>query len=229
MVKKAKKSTQRTILNRVWRAVCWPFQQIGKCLRWAWNKLANMNLVALLNLALLISIIVLFSLLIMDLRKHANAGNYEVMTQQQIAATKPVVRMRPTTRKPATLPIKRNPITRKPIATPIQVAKTPVNMVAIQQVPVKNKSVMGDLVIDNHDMTRVLSNGTRIKGNLYIQDLRKYTLPCNVVIEGNLILRDVNMLNFCGDFTVCGNIYVSPRSSFGPVPSTARIGGQVIL
>ena len=88
---------------------------------------------------------------------------------------------------------------------------------------------MGDTVIDHHDMTTVLQNGAHVRGNLYIQDLRKYTLPCNIVIDGNLILRDVNMLNFCGDFTVRGNIYVSPRSSFGPVPSTARIGGQVIL
>jgi hypothetical protein len=78
-------------------------------------------------------------------------------------------------------------------------------------------------------MTNVLPNGAHIRGDLYIQDLRKYTLPCDIVIDGNLFLRDVNLLNFCGDFTVRGNIYVSPRSSFGPVPSTARIGGQVLL
>ena len=78
-------------------------------------------------------------------------------------------------------------------------------------------------------MRNVVKNGAHIQGDLYIQDMRKYTLPCDIVIDGNLFLRDVNMLNFCGDFTVRGNIYVSPRSSFGPVPSTARIGGQVIL
>ena len=59
--------------------------------------------------------------------------------------------------------------------------------------------------------------------------MQKYTLPCNINIEGNLFLRDMGMLQFCGAFTVKGNIYVSPRSSFGPLPKTARLGGQVIL
>ena len=233
MVRKTKKSNKTCLLTRIWRAICWPFKKVWQCLCWAWRQIASADLGALLNLALLLSIIVLFTLLIIDLRKHANADNYEIMTQPQIEETKPVVRARPVTRKITTLPVKRDPVTRKAVATPIQVAKTPVNPVAIKQVPVatvkQNPTVMGDIVVDNHDMTRVLTNGTRIKGNLYIQDLRKYTLPCNIVIEGNLILRDVNMLNFCGDFTVCGNIYVSPRSSFGPVPSTARIGGQIIF
>jgi hypothetical protein len=39
----------------------------------------------------------------------------------------------------------------------------------------------------------------------------------------------MGLLQFCGDFVVTGNIYVSPRSSFGPIPKTARIGGYVVL
>lgn len=248
MAKTTKKSKKNTISTRVLAALSWPFKKVWQYMRWAWNQLANINVVALLNLALLISIIVLFSLLIIDLRKSANANGYEQVPQTQNDATsasqKQMVRPRSSARKITTLPIKRDPITRKPISEPIQVAKISVNPVAVKQIAVvtitkkttnvaepikKETAVMGDVVIDNHDMTKVLSKGTRIKGNLYLQDLRKYTLPCDIVIEGNLIVRDVNQLNFCGDFSVCGNIYVNHRSSFGPVPSTARIGGKIIM
>ena len=235
MVRQTKNNKKHSTLKRIWSAICWPFKKIWACLRWTWNWIANINLVALLNLALLVSIIVLFSLLIIDLRKGANASDDEIMLQKANATAlntevTPVVKPRTIKpRKVTTLPVKRDVVTRKMVATPIKVAKLPDNPVAIKQVAVKEKDVFGDTVIDHHDMTVVLKNGAHVRGNLYIQDLRKYTLPCNIVIDGNLILRDVNMLNFCGDFTVRGNIYVSPRSSFGPVPSTARIGGQVIL
>lgn len=236
MVKKLKNSKNRTSFwRRVWNIICWPFKKIWAALCWLWNWIASINLVALLNLALLVSIIVLFSLLIIDLRKGANAGakNNVQPIVQNVESTKTVVEQKPIVkpRKVTALPIKHDAKTRKPLAAPIRVARIQQNPVAVKQVAVivKTKTVYGDTVIDNHDMTSVLPNGAHVTGNLYIQDLRKYTLPCNIVIDGNLILRDVNMLNFCGDFTVRGNIYVSPRSSFGPVPSTARIGGQVIL
>lgn len=236
MVRKTKNNFKKRATNwlkRAWYIICWPFKKIWACLRWTWNWVSNINPVALLNLALLISIIVLFSLLIIDLRKSANASDSEMMMQNSAPVTteqKPVLKPRAITpRKTTTLPMKRNPVTRKPIAVPVDVVKVKQNPVAVKQVAVKEKSIMGDTVIDSQDMTSVLTNGMHVKGNLYIQDMRKYTLPCNIVIDGNLVLRDVNMLNFCGDFTVRGNIYVSPRSSFGPVPSTARIGGQVIL
>ena len=234
MVNKLKNSKNRTSFwRRVWNIICWPFKKIWAGICWLWKWIAGINLVALLNLALLVSIIVLFSLLIIDLRKGANADSNVVaqptvhqIVNEKTAEQKPVVKPRRVT----TLPVKHN-AQRKPLATPIRVAKIKQNPTAVKQVAVivKTKTVYGDTVIDNHDMTSVLPNGAHVTGNLYIQDLRKYTLPCNIVIDGNLILRDVNMLNFCGDFTVRGNVYVSPRSSFGPVPSTARIGGQVIL
>lgn len=236
MVRKTKK--QKNFFNRLWAIICWPFKKIWAGLCVLWNWIAGINLVALLNLALLISIIVLFTLLIIDLRKSANASDTEIMMQQNSVVStqnttktpKPIVTPRSITpRKTTALPIKRDVATRKPLTAPVTVAKVKENPVAIKQVAIQNKTVLGDTVVDHHDMTAVLPNGAHVRGNLYIQDLRKYTLPCNIVIDGNLILRDVNMLNFCGDFTVRGNIYVSPRSSFGPVPSTARIGGQVIL
>lgn len=238
VAKKSKKNNSTA--RRVWNAICWPFKKIwnGLCRLWDW--IANINLVALLNLALLVSIIVLFTLLIVDLRKGANASDGDTIMPRIVAETpfvaeepkadeKPAPVVKPRPRKITTLPIKHDNFTRKPVAMPIQVAKVKENPVAVRQVAVMDKTAYGDIVVDHYDMRNVLPNGAHVTGNLYIQDLRKYTLPCNIVIDGNLILRDVNILNFCGDFTVRGNIYVSPRSSFGPVPSTARIGGQVIL
>ena len=243
MVKKAKNSKKTSVSKRIWAAICWPFKKVWAGLRWFWNWIASVNVAALLNIALLVSIIVLFTLLIIDLRKGAKASDSYMLSQNVTtvasgATEQPKINIRKIKpRKSTTLPVKRSVVTRKLASRPIQVAKIQQNPVAINQVAIVSQRtqktvqtiIMGDTVIDNHDMTKVLTNNARVKGNLYIQDLRKYTLPCNVVIEGNLILRDVNMVNFCGDFTVCGNIYVSPRSSFAPLPRTARIGGRVIL
>lgn len=88
---------------------------------------------------------------------------------------------------------------------------------------------MGDVIIDSRGAGAILRKDTQVNGNLYLQNMRKFTLPCNVRINGNLFLRDVNKLQFCGEFVVTGNIYVSPRSSFGPLPKNARIGGYVVL
>lgn len=235
MVRKTKKLS---VARRIWNIICWPFQKIWAGIVYLYKWISGVNMVALLNLALLVSIIVLFSLLIMDLRKGANASNSDIIISQDkpiilkpvnnsSTQAKPTIKPRP--KKITSLPVKRQVATRKPIATPIQVAQVKENPVAINQVARQAKSAYGDIIVDHYDMRNVLQNGAHIHGDLYIQDLRKYTLPCNIVIDGNLILRDVNMVNFCGDFTVRGNIYVNPRSSFGPVPSTARIGGQVIL
>ena len=75
----------------------------------------------------------------------------------------------------------------------------------------------------------MLSNGVKVNGNLYIQNMRKYTLPCDAKINGHLIIRNVNKLSFCGGFTVNGNIYVNRESAFGPIPDNTRIRGKIIL
>ena len=239
--------------KKIWQGICWVGRKIWDLLCSFWNWVSGINLVALLNLALLISIIVLFSLLIMDLRKGANASDTDVLVQKtetvtttvpapeapvvattteqkQDAQPRAVTQRTIMPRKTTALPIKHDNATRKAITAPVKFSNVKQNPIAIKQVAlVKPKKVLGNAIVDHHDMTSVLSNGTHIKGNLYIQDLRRYTLPCNIVIDGNLILRNVGRLEFCGDFTVRGNILVNPNSSFGPVPSTARIGGQVIL
>jgi hypothetical protein len=87
----------------------------------------------------------------------------------------------------------------------------------------------GDIIIDSRGAAMMLNNGYEINGNLYLQNMRKYVLPCDIKITGNMFVRDVNMLQFCGKFEIAGNIYVTPTSSFGPIPRNAYVGGQVIL
>ena len=87
----------------------------------------------------------------------------------------------------------------------------------------------GDIIIDTFKDAYVLSNGVKINGNLFIQNMRKYTLPCDAEIDGNLFIRNVDLLKFCGGFTVKGNIYVNRQSGFGPIPNNAKVIGQIIF
>lgn len=235
-VKKAARRMQRTRKNtnksqpkrqnvwtRIWRAICWPFRQVAKLLRRFWNWLGGINLIAMTNLALLVAIIVLFSMLIID--AFGFFGLCSKSSQNipdQITVTNESRRVVP---RPVTLPLVSD------IKTPVRVVpvkKSEIEIVKRQTAKQDNK-LCGDVIIDSRDAGALIQNQTVVNGNLYLQNMRKYVLPCNVQINGNLFLRDVNMLQFCGEFTVTGNIYVSPRSSFGPLPKTARIGGHVII
>ena len=73
----------------------------------------------------------------------------------------------------------------------------PVSKVEIEvvkkQTAIHNKQFWGDVVIDNRSAGALLQNNTQVNGNLYLQNMRKYVLPCNIRINGNLFLRDVNM------------------------------------
>ena len=87
----------------------------------------------------------------------------------------------------------------------------------------------GDIIVDINPSSPILSNGVKVNGNLYIQNMRKYTIPCEAKINGHLFIRNVNKVRFCGKFTVNGNIYVNRESSFGAIPEDATIKGQIIL
>ena len=100
----------------------------------------------------------------------------------------------------------------------------------------KTTRITGDIIIDGRRAAAKLAPMTSISGNLILQNMRAYTLPCGVMINGNLFLRDVKLLKFCAprwrgvpSFGVKGNIYVSSNSSFGPIPKNAHLGGQVIF
>ena len=215
------------------RAFMKPFRMIGRALRWLWDTICaicawiwewicGINIVGLINLTLLLAIIILFSMLIIDVircphnlnqkQNAKTAGNVTVVSSKYDAKT-----------STATVPLPN----RRAAQNNTTATVTKANSTTTCQKQKTN--LYGDVIIESRDDTIVLKNGTHVHGNLYLQRMRKYVLPCGVVIDGNLFLRDVNLLQFCGPFTVNGNIYVSPRSSFGPIPYKARVGGQVIL
>ena len=242
--------------TRVWNVICWPFRKIAQFIcwvwkkicqfaRWIWKKICEINLIGLLNLVLLIAIFVLCTMLIIDIvnchKKPivivADAVTENIITTQEShpsvvaePVTKPVQTnagyIRPRT---DTLPIKREAKTNKMSAEPIRVTNEKVNPVTEKQIAKCDETMYGDIIIENRGDAKLLNNGSKIQGNLYLQNMRKYVLPCDIKITGNMFIRDVSMLQFCGDFEITGNIYVSPRSSFGPIPRTAHLGGQVIL
>lgn len=231
----AKKSTKGNFLKRVWNIICWPFRMIARGAKWFWNWLCSINVVGAVNLALLAAIIILFSMLIIDFTKCNRAQTIVVrsdIVQTPVLPTeKRNVVARPVKPVTNTLPMAYNPQTRETINEPIVAAPVkpcPGLVKQIAQVETENK-IMGDAVIDGRSAATTIKHNTKVQGNLYLQNMRKYTLPCGVRINGNLFLRDIGMLQFCGEFTVTGNIYVSPRSSFGPLPATARLGGYVVL
>lgn len=188
---------------------------------WAWIR--GRNLVGMLNLTLLVAIITLFGILIVDITNCHNEKPIIIATEKVVPAKSVKPRAKPS------LPIARDDKTNKFVAQPVSVVATPKCTVCEQQVAKRASVIYGDIVVDSRESATILNKGDEIRGNVYLQNMRKYTLPCDVKIDGNLFLRDLGMLQFCGDFTVTGNIYVSPRSSFGPIPGTARLGGQVIL
>ena len=236
--KDAKKKTSRKnakrngFWTRAWNIICWPFRMIAKLCKRFWNWLSDINLVAMVNLALLVAIIVLFSMLIIDVvgcRKQVVIVAKQSQVDEQVVITDATA---PRNVKPRpVLPIKVNAQINKKVNQPVNVVPVKHSEVKIakQQTAVRNNTFWGDVIIDSRGAGTMLKNASQVNGNLYLQNMRKYTLPCDIRINGNLFLRDVNMLQFCGDFVITGNIYVSPRSSFGPIPKTARLGGHVVL
>ena len=87
----------------------------------------------------------------------------------------------------------------------------------------------GDVIVERAPYSPVLSNGVKINGNLFIQNMRKYTMPCDAKINGHLFIRNVQKLSFCGKFKVNGNVYVNRESAFGPFPEGTKINGQIVL
>ena len=220
LVKKSSKQT--SVWTRVWNIVCWPFKKIAKLLRAFWNWLCEINVIGLVNITLLISIIVLFSMLILDVTKCNKAPVVIVAEPVPVTTAERSVSARPMPVLPATTKQHSQPVNIVPVKkAEVEIAK--------KQVAKQGKKFLGDIVIDGRAAGKLLRNQTQVNGNLYLQNMHKYTLPCDVKINGNLFLRDIGLLQFCGEFVVTGNIYVSPRSSFGPIPKTARVGGYVVL
>ncbi|MBP5485728.1 MAG: hypothetical protein J6Y07_03420 [Alphaproteobacteria bacterium] len=223
------------------RAVLFPFRMIARALRWIfdtvcaicswiwdgiieiirkiWKWLCGINLVGLINLALLVAIIVLFSMLIINVTNYRRSPivittNEKEVTVETKTGQKKVIQP---------MPIKNNETT-----TNVTQTLDSYNNVATARAT-SDKKIYGDIIIESREDAIILKNGAHVRGNVYLQHMYKYVLPCDIKIEGNLFLRDLNMLHFCGRFDITGNIYVTPNSSFGPIPRDAYLGGQIIL
>ncbi len=224
--------------TRAWEIICAPFRAIKRfCVR-AWDYIRKIDLIGMINLTLLVAIISLFSMLIIDLTTCNHkpivivADNAPAIVQKNapVQQNDVIIRsVKPRNIAQPSLPLKKDTATNKFVSRPVSVVQTKKCNVVEKQTAKSGDTMYGDIIIDSRGAATILRDGGKIQGNLYLQNMRKYTLPCNLRVDGNVFLRDVNMLQFCGDFTITGNIYVSPRSSFGPIPRTARLGGQVIL
>ena len=232
----------------LWRLICrfvrWIWRLICKFVRWLWRIICGINVIGLLNIALLVAIIVLCSMLIIDIVNCTRKPTIIVADPVPASTISKTINV-PVVAEPTTKPVARASVRRElpktvslPIvrekshrmaSEPVRVVKTTPDTVAEQQTARQNNKMYGDVIIDSRGAARMLNNGSEINGNLYLQNLRKYVLPCDIKINGNLFVRDVNMLQFCGDFEINGNIYVTPNSSFGPIPRNAHVNGQVIL
>lgn len=228
-----KKTLKKIILfpwelcKRIWRFIC----RICKAI---WNWLKSIDIIGMINMTLLVAIIVLFTSLILNFRQCNSSVKVANNNKTQIADTRKVVqRNNAVTAKKSfpTLPVAVNENTGiKPQIKTIGVKKpVVVKEVSLPAKSLPKQNLTGDIIVDLYPSAPVLSNGVTIDGNLFLQNMRKYTLPCGAKIRGNLFIRNVDKLSFCGEFTVKGNIYVTPHSSFGPIPSTARVYGNVIL
>ncbi len=185
----------------VWRVITWPFRAV-------WNWARGIDWVGLTNVALLIAIIVLFTILTIDIVKCIRCNpNVEVpVVADNVSETNGIY----LGSKKMKLPLDK--ITPKwKTVEPVRVTKR------------------GETTIDGDLPGERLTDNTQINGNLILQNMHRYTLPCGTEIKGNLIMRDVSLVSFCGKFIVNGDIYVSSRTSFGPIPRDAKVSGQVIF
>lgn len=227
-----------------WRAVKSVWKFICRLCNKVWNWLKSIDIVGMINLTLLVAIIVLVISLFSGFACCKKCDKSVKAAQNNVVS---VVKPNKTVKKPVVnnnmnrkvvkrkfnvnLPIKADPQTNiKPQIKTVGVKKPMiVKELSFPANELPKQKLGGDVIIDTFRDATVLSNGVNINGNLFIQNMRKYTLPCGAVINGNLFIRNVEKLRFCGEFTVTGNIYVNRQSSFGPIPGNARVGGQVIL
>ena len=222
------------------RAVKWLWRLICRICRAVWNWLKSIDIVGMINLTLLVAIIVLFLSLISDIVCCRKAGqkvvsNNIATTQIAKAVEAPerrVVKRKYSSATATVLPVKAEnqvPDTKVQIRTVGVKEPEIVVELATPAAELPQQVLSGDVIVEKAPYSPILSNGVKINGNLFIQNMRKYTIPCDAKINGHLFIRNVQKLSFCGKFKVNGNVYVNRESSFGPIPEGAKINGQIIL
>lgn len=241
-IKKAARNTRKQnikqwfkkVLSYPVRAIKWLWNLLCRVCRAIWNWLKSIDIVGMINLTLLVAIIVLFLSLITDFvrcnkcEKSANANKSDVvMMQKENNDNRRVVQRKFST----TLPVKMDNQTNiTPKIRTIGVKKPEViRELSTPSNELPQQTLSGEVIVERGSNAPVLSNGVKVNGNLYIQNMNKYTIPCDAKINGHLFIRNVNKVNFCGKFKVNGNVYVNRESSFGPLPAGTKINGQIIL
>ena len=235
-----KKWCKKVILFPI-RAIKWLWRLICRICRAIWNWLKSIDIIGMINLTLLVAIIVLFLSLISNFvccgkSSKVIASNNKsdvVMTKkaQPVNNNRRVVKRKYT--NATVLPVKVDEadknIVRPQIRT-VGVEKPEiVAELATPAAELPQQVLSGDVIVERAPYSPILSNGVKINGNLFIQNMRKYTIPCDAKINGHLFIRNVQKLSFCGKFKVNGNVYVNRESAFGPIPEGAKINGQIIL
>lgn len=232
----------KEVLMVPWRVIKAIWRFIVRVWRAIWKWLKSIDIVGMINLTLLVAIIVLFSCLI---------SNFICCTRCNRDEARVV-------KSTATLPVPQNKYTdnRKVVPRKVELVsqnnfgknpeffspdmksteteskkeeKTNQDQISVSAESKPRQSLAGDVIVDMQPDAPVLSDNAIVDGNLYVQNMRRYTLPCNMEVTGNLVVRNVEKLNFCGAFTVEGNIYVNRQSTFGPIPNGSHVGGQVML
>jgi hypothetical protein len=230
---KQKNAKRETGAAAAWNIISWPLRALFALCGKIWRQICRIDLIGLVNTTLLSAIIVLFSMLIIDIVKCRRQPIVFVASDKvpEIAADKTAaaeIKM-PTPAQPVKITT-REIKPEKRISLPLKKEmKSGCRFDTLKTVKAKECKSRGDVIIDGMLTGGKLPCGTTIQGNLYLQNMRRFTLPCNLRINGSLFLRNVEMLKFCGDFIITGNIYVSRNSSFGPIPRTSRLGGHVIF
>lgn len=235
--KKINRATRQTrweiFKYRVKRIITFPWRVC--CAIWNWLK--SIDVVGMINLTLLVIIILLFLSLIINFVRCHKCQTANVNSAETVVVTNSGDSVNSNNRKvtkrvfKTTLPLKADKKTNiKPKIRTIGVSKPEIvkeTSFASDELP--EQKLSGDVIVDVNPASPILSNGVKVNGNLIIQNMRRYTLPCDAQINGHLFVRNVERLYFCGAFTVNGNIYVNRQSSFGALPKGTKISGQIIL
>lgn len=228
----------KAIILFPWRVIKAIWRFLVRVCRAIWNWLTGINVIGMINLTLLIIIIILCSCLICNIFRCGKSGDVitkkgnVTVTSGSYTAPNKVDNLKVINRKYDTsLPVKQDSQTGITPKIKVVGVKKPVidENISLPENELPKQNLYGDVIVDNYPGSVILMNGVNVNGNLYVQNMRKYTLPCGAKISGNLFIRNVEKLSFCGSFSVKGNIYVTHRSSFGPIPRDAYVGGQVIL
>jgi hypothetical protein len=234
--------TKRPAISMASGAPIVPSAPAGGWFGRTWRYLRGLDKLAYLNIALLALLCAMFCAMYVRIdtvkkRSARNAAGYTLtertgvydLTQRARRPNRPtvVVVSRRAVESPAPK-IKR--IGAPTMAARVRTITLPIRPGAVRaEMPAARKTVHGNIVIDGRGRNTAISPMTTVNGNLYLQNLGAWTLPCGTRVNGHLFVRDVKWLKFCGCFDVRGNIYVSANSAFGAIPRDASLGGRIIF